>query len=72
MRIFNRGILNIQETFKENFNREWQIKKTLRVYLTPFRMTKINNSRNSTCYKDVVQGEDSSIVGGNANCTTLL
>jgi hypothetical protein len=47
--------------------REMQIKTTLKSHLTPFRMTKINNTNDSSAIEDVGQGEHSSIAGRSAN-----
>ena len=70
-RILNRGISNGQEALTEMFkvlsHQGMQIKTTIRSHLIPIRMTKIKNSRDSTCCKDMEQGEHSSIAGGNAN-----
>jgi hypothetical protein len=49
-KILNRGILNSQEALKwmfKIFNREMQIKTTVRFHLTPIRMAKIKNSKDS-------------------------
>ena len=54
--------------------REIQIKRSLRFYLTPVRMGKIKNSRDSTCWRGCGIREPSSTAGGSANptCTTTL
>jgi hypothetical protein len=46
---------------------EMQMKTALRVYLTPVRMPKVQNSGDSRCCGDVDKEEHSSIVGGIAS-----
>ena len=46
--------------------REIEIKTMMRYHLTPFRMTKIKNTRNNR-YQDVEKGDPSCTVGRNAN-----
>jgi hypothetical protein len=53
-RILNKGISNDGEALKDMFKtflviREMKIKMTLRFHLTPIRMAKIKNSRDSKC-----------------------
>jgi hypothetical protein len=47
--------------------REMQIKRTLRFHLTINRKAKIKNSKDSTCWKVVEQGEHISTSGESAN-----
>ena len=43
-----------------------QIKMTMRYHLKPIRMTKIDNTDDSLCWKGCGVGEHSSIADGNA------
>jgi hypothetical protein len=58
-RILKRGILNGRETLNEMFLviRKMQTKTTMKFHLTPIRMTKIKNSRDSTCWQECGAGE---------------
>jgi hypothetical protein len=58
---------NIRKCSTSLVIREMQIKTTLRFHLTPFRVTKMKNSGDSTCWSGCGKREHSSIAGGIAS-----